>query len=138
MALGIEARPYGPESTPEEIAALKERVYVHSPGVIMYREVPVMTLFQLGLFEEKLNELSAALDSYALIIDLTETEAPSAPIRARLKELFVGQTKMRQTVVYTGKNFMLNVAAKFVLAQAGLRSFSVHKTREQALEALRS
>ena len=42
------------------------------------------------------------------------------------------------TAVYTGKNFMLNVAAKFVLGGIGLRSFSVHKTREQALEALRS
>jgi hypothetical protein len=136
MTVQIATRPYGPSSTPEEIAALKERVYVLSPGVIMYREVPIQTVFQLDRFEEKLNELAAAVEGYALVIDLTEAEVPGAAIRARLKKLFGGQPKLGRTVVYTGKNFMLNVAAKFVLGGAGLRSFSVHKTREQALDAL--
>ena len=138
MPATIEARAYGLESTPEEVKALKDRVYFLSQGVIMYHEVPILSPFQLDRFEEKLNELAATVDAYTLVIDLTEAEPPSAPIRARLKKLFLAQPKMKQTVVYTGKNFMLNVAAKFVLGGIGLRAFSVHKTREQALEALGS
>jgi hypothetical protein len=137
MSVTIEARAYGPESTPEEVAAIKDRIYFFSEKVIMFREVPVQSVFQLDLFEAKLDELAAPLDAYDLLIDLTEAEPPSAAIRARLKALFARQRKMRRTAVFTGKNFMLNVAAKFVLAGAGLRSFSVHTTREQALATLR-
>src|SRR5262249_45573301 len=109
MAVQVEARAYGPESTPEEGAALKERVYFFSEGGVMYRETPIQTVFQLDRFEEKLDALAATVDStYGLLIDLTEAEPPSAAIRARLKKLFARQHKLRHASVFTGKNFMLN------------------------------
>jgi hypothetical protein len=136
MTVKLEARPYGPDSTPEEIQAIKNRVYVYAPGILMYQEAPVMSTFQLDLFEERLNELSAGMDSYLLLIDLTEVEPPGAEIRKRLKQLFGGQTKLKKTAVFTGRNFMLNVTAKFVLGGVGIRNFTVHKTLEEAHKAL--
>jgi hypothetical protein len=138
MTFKFEARPYGPDSTPQEIQAIKDRISVHSPGVLCWKEVPVQSIFQFDLFEQRLNELSKDLPYYDLIIDLTEAHPPSADCRERLKPLFTGQTKMRRVAVFTEKNFMLNIAAKFVLGgSVGLKSFSVYKTREAALEDLR-
>jgi hypothetical protein len=138
MAVELEARPYGPESTPEEIQTIRDRVYVYSGNVVMYYEVPVPSVFQLDLFGEKMEEVTKDMDSYDLLLDLTVAIPPHAEIRARLKRLFSSQAKMRRAAAFTGRNFMLNVAAKFVLGGSGLRSFSVHKTMEQALAALRA
>jgi hypothetical protein len=132
----FEIRPYGPGSTPEEVQAIKDCIYLFKPGVVMYRELPIQSIFQLDLFHEQLNEVGSKLPSYSLLIDLIEAKPPNAEIRSRLKTLFGSQKNMRTAAVYTGKNFMLNVAAKFVLSGIGLRSFTVHKTLEEALEAV--
>lgn len=109
---------------------------MYKPGILMYREAPIQSLFQLDLFEEKINALVSGLDSYVMVVDLTGAKAPSAEIRARLRQLLAAQTKLRKIAVFTGRNFMLNIAAKFVLSGAGLHHFSVHTTLEQALRAL--
>jgi hypothetical protein len=134
--MNLHARAYGPDSTAEEIQAIKDCIYMHSGRIMMYRELPVQSVFHLDLFESKMNELAQHLEHYDLLIDLTQAQPPSAQVRARLKKLFGGQRLLRKTAVFTGRNFMLNVAAKFVLSGSGLRSFSVHSTQEQALEAL--
>jgi hypothetical protein len=132
----FEVRPYGPASTPEEVQAIKDCVYVYKPGIVMYKELPVQSIFQLDLFHEKLNDVGSKLESYALLIDLIEAKPPGAEIRTRLKTLFGSQKNMRTAAAFTGKNFMLNVAAKFVLSGIGLKSFTVHKTLDEALEAV--
>jgi hypothetical protein len=136
MPLELESRPYGEDSTPQEIEAIRARVYKYSDNLIMYNEVPIPSRFQLRHFEERMNEISAQMDHYDLLIDLTAAQPPGAEIREQLKTLFSKQKKLRKTAVFTGRNFMLNVAARFVLGRAGLREFSVHKSQEDALEAL--
>jgi hypothetical protein len=135
----FERRPYGPESTPAELKAIGDCIYVYEPDVFYWREVPVMSVFQVGIFEQRLNILSSNVPYYDLLIDLIETNPPpNAQIRERLKQVFSGQKKLRRAAVFTGKNFMLNVAAKFVLGGSiGLKNFSVHQTIEQAVERLR-
>jgi hypothetical protein len=136
MPLELESRPYGEDSTPQEIEAIRARVYPYKDNLIMYNEVPVPSRFQLQHFEERMNEIAKTVDYYDLLIDLTVAQPPGAEIREQLKKLFGGQKKLRKTAVFTGRNFMLNVAARFVLGRAGLREFSVHKTLDEALEAI--
>jgi hypothetical protein len=137
MAVQLEARAYGEDSTPDEIAAIRGRISVYrAPNILMYFEVPVPSPFQIKLFSERLNELSAGLERYDLIIDLTIAKPPNAAVREGLKQLFKGQTKLRRAAVFTGRNFMLNVAARFVLGSIGLPEFSVDKTLEEALKSL--
>ena len=50
----LEAKAYGPESSPAEVAAIQSRLYLLRPGVVMYREAPVPSPFQIGVFAEKL------------------------------------------------------------------------------------
>jgi hypothetical protein len=137
MTFVFQKRPYGPESTPEEIQAIKDSVRLCEPGIVSWRELPVQSIYHLNLMEEKLIELTRDLPRFDLLIDLVEADAPGPEIRERLKSLFSGQSKLGKTAVFTGKNFMLNVAAKFVLGgSVGLRNFSVHRTLEEALEEL--
>jgi hypothetical protein len=137
MAIQLEARSYGEDSTPEEIAAIRERVYVYRPpNVLMYVEVPVPSAYQLKIFGERMTELSASMDHFDLLIDLTHAKPPSAEIREVLKHVFKAQQKMRRAAVFTGRNFMLNVAARFVLGSIGLREFTVDKTLQDALRSL--
>src|SRR5688572_8208741 len=136
MSMKLEARAYGPSSTPAEIEAIKERISLYSSDIVLYRELPVQSIFHLELFEQRLNELGGGMHHYDLLIDLTEAEFPSAAVRARLKKMFLGQKKLRKIAVFTGKNFVINTAAKFVLSEPGL-SFSVHTHIEQAVASLR-
>jgi hypothetical protein len=135
-SFAFEVRPYGPDSTPEEVQAIKDCVYLYKAGIVMYRELPIQSVFHLDLFQEKLTQVAGPLTSYALLIDLVAAKPPNAEIRSRLKALFASQQNLRTAAVFTGKNFMLNVAAKFVLSGIGLKSFTIHKTLEEALKAV--
>jgi hypothetical protein len=138
MAITIEARAYGPESSPEEAKAISDRVYLLEPNIIMYREMPVQSQFHLDLFQAKLDEVTAQCgESYSLLLDLTEAESPSAETRARLRQVFGSLSKLRAVAVFTGRNFLLNIAAKFVLHGMGVKLSTVHRTKEEALNVLR-
>lgn len=133
----IQRRAYGPESTPAEIQAIKERIYLYRGAIVMYRELPIQSLFHLDLFEQRLSALGSRMPHYNLLIDLIEAEFPSAAIRTRLRKLFGGQKNLRRIAVFTGKNFIINAAARFVLGDLGDKTYSVHSTAEQAVDALR-
>lgn len=136
MTAPLEARPYGPGSSPEEIKAIKDRIYVYAPGVIMWHEVPVMSVYQLDLFEEKLGELTRDLESYRMLVDIRGSDPPNAEVRSKLKKVFTSQPKLRRAAVVTGKSVIMNTAALFVVRVFGMREFSVHMTFEEALAAL--
>lgn len=136
MAVELEERPYGPDSTDEEITAIRERIYLYRDDVVMLKEMPVQSAFHLDLFFEKIKEITAGLASFDILVDLTEAGRPSPEIRAHLKKHFNELEKLKHAAIFTGQNFMLNIAAKFVLSGCGIKSFSVHKKLEEALEAI--
>ena len=134
----IEAKAYGPDSTPEEVKALRDLVSLHQEGVILLQEPPVVSEFQADVCYGRIEELLRAHPRSALIIDLRQTGRPSAEVREVLRRWFVRLgDRLRSVAVFTGKNFLLNIAAKFVLAGVP-QPFSVHKTLEEAEEAVRN
>ena len=132
----VEARAYGPNSTPAEVEALRGQIWVFAPGIIMYKEIPVLSLFHLDVYEQRLVELAATMESFKLLIDLRVAGRPNAAVRDRLKKMFARPGDMSQVAVFTGRNLLLNMAAKFVLSSAGLPRVSVVKTLDDALEVL--
>ena len=132
----LEKRRYGTDSSEAEQRAIRGRVSLHAEDVVIYREPPVVTSYTLDLFWERIRELTAGMNPYYLVGDLTGTGFPDAEIRAHLSKLY-STIHPAHVAIFTGKNFMLNVAAKFVLGNAlGDISHSVHKTSDQALAAL--
>ena len=134
----LEVKKYDGNATAEERAALEAQVYVYAPGIIKFTEAPMLSPTQYEVYEGKLRKLAEDYEEFKLLIDLTFVVVrPNAADRAWLKKLFVPLTsKISGCAVYTGRNFLLNMAAKFVLGGLNFKELSVHKTREQALEAL--
>jgi len=129
----IEAKEYGPDSSPEEIRAIQERLYLVGPGLVMYREVPHPTPFQIRLFADKLKGLTAGLGSYAMVLDLTQARPPGKRCREALRELFAAQGNLRRVAVVTGGNFILNGIAKLLLKSSGVRAPIMCRDEAEAL-----
>ncbi len=132
----IEKKPYGPMTRPEIIKAIKDRVYFLEDDIIMWKEMPIASVFSVKKFGEKLRESVNDLNKFYMVIDLTETKRPTASVRSELKNLYSSFKNFKHAAVFTGSNFMLNIAAKFVLNFVGLQSYSVHKTLEEALKEI--
>ncbi|MCJ8273217.1 MAG: hypothetical protein MJK04_27925 [Psychrosphaera sp.] len=137
MAHVIEKKEYGPDSSEAEIETIKNCVYLHQSDVIYWKEVPVMSCWQVEQFGEKIDELLQNLDSFSLLIDLTDSKPPNAKIRESLRSVFapLKHRGLKKAAAFTDKNFLINVAAKFVLGGSGL-DFSVHTKRSDAEAAL--
>lgn len=132
----LEAKAYGPDSTPGEIEAIRARLYVLRPGVVMYREVPVPSAFQIGVFAEQLRLLTAGLAEFSMIMDLTQARPPGGAVREALRELFAGQPGLRRVAVFTGGNFIINGVAKLLLKSSGVKSPVMCKDEAEALAVL--
>jgi hypothetical protein len=137
MTVTLKPRPYGPDSTPEEIEAIRARVYVISDGIVMWDEVPVMSDFQLDLMGDKLTEITAGMKSFKMLVDITQTGIATAENRAKLRALFTHREKLERLAVFTGKNPVVNIGARFVLRAVHTKPYSMHTTKEEALAALR-
>ena len=132
----VEARAYGPDSTEAEIEALRGQIWMFAPRIVMYRELPVLSLFHLEVYEKRLMELASSVDSFQLLVDLRVAGRPNAPTRDRLKKLFIKPHNMTRVAVFTGRNVLLNMAAKFVLSGIGMPRIIVVKSLDEALAAL--
>lgn len=132
----LEKRAYGPDSTPAEVAAIEARISLLEPGLVSYREAPVMSIFQFAIFERRLREVGDR-GGYRLLVDLTGSDPPNAELRARLRTFFLSEPITR-AAIFTERNFFINVAAKFVVAGAGFKTWTIHKHREEALAAVRA
>ena len=93
----LEAKAYGPDSSPAEVEAIGARVAMVRADVVVYREVPVPSAFQIGVFGERIRQLTAGLDSYAMVMDLSQAKPPGKAAREALRGFFAGQPKLRPT-----------------------------------------
>lgn len=132
----LEKKAYGPDSNPAEIEALRCQVWTYSPGIVMYREAPVVSLFQVSVFRQRLIEVSDNCERFDLICDLTDAARPGAEERVALKGCFSAPKNLEHVAAFAGSNLLLNMAVKFILSGLGLKSVVVVKTFEEALEAI--
>lgn len=132
MAHKIEARPYGPDSTPEEVEAIRARMRMYEPGIIFWEELPVQTLFSVRTGIAKLDELAKDYPGIIQIVDLRESSSPSQEVRAEITRVYKQHPKIKRIVLLTGKNALANVFARFIGILLGLNC-TFHKTFDEAL-----
>ena len=124
------------EVSPEERAAIAERVSLVGDGVLLWREVPVPSLLAVEIMAEKVQELTQGLDAYTRVVDLSESARPNAKVRRRLRDMLAGEDRLRHIGVFTQKNILINVALKFVFSGISNQiPLSVHRDYDDALEA---
>jgi len=135
----FEKRQYGPDFTDEENAALKSCIYKYNEDIICFKEVPKQSVSQLHIFFERIKEETKDLEAYFVLVDLTEATPPPSDVRQFLSKKFSDLApNLKYSGVFTGKFFLMNIAAKFVLSGALGDKFSVHKTKEEALSAIKN
>lgn len=81
--------------------------------------------------------VAADLDNFFMLADLTEATRPQGKVRSRLRRnLAALADRIGHIAFYTGSNAALKVAIQFAFEGVGLRSYSVHETRQKALETI--
>jgi hypothetical protein len=104
----------------------------------MMVEVPVQTPFTLDVMFDRLEELAEGLDRFAYVVDLSAVKRPDARVREKLKQR-VGRINQRlvHAGLVIGGNAVMRAVAKLAAFSVGFRSFSFHKTVDDAMEACR-
>jgi hypothetical protein len=133
----LELRPYGPDSTAAEISAIAARVSLLARDVLLIREVPHPTLFSVDVCCTRLQQLMPSGMMFACVLDMSESRVPPAEVRAHIKLRFgTFADAVFHAAVFTDSNAIVTIAARFVMAGMGLRSYSCHATFAQALRAV--
>jgi len=134
----IEARPYGSDTAPAELEALRARVRKITDRIFLYEEVPIQSTFTLDLLFDRLEELSAGLDRFAYIVDLRGVKRPGAEVRERLKQRVKRlNPRLAHVSIVVGTDVVIRAVAKLAAFAIGFRSFTTHSSLEDAVEACR-
>ncbi len=134
----FEHRAYDEHATEEEIQAIKNQVFVYEKGIICLKEIPVVSTFSINLVFDELERLGKQIAKHGILIDITETQRPDAQTRRVINARFSKICESVQHVSFcTGKNLLINTAARFVMYQTNLDSYSIHKTIEASIEAIK-
>jgi hypothetical protein len=134
----VERRPYGPDSSPEEVDALRARIEVTPSGVVVFNEVPVPTVFSVTVLFDRLEEVVAGWRSISYVADLTEAQRPSAEVRSVLKMRAMRlKDRYGHVAIVVGDNIVIRAMARLFAYSMGLRSVSLHPNRDQAIAEVR-
>ena len=132
----LENRAYGPDITEEERILLRTQVSLLDGEILFWREAPVPSISQLDIYAEKMSELTAGLEQFYLLVDLSRSARPGPEILEHIRKIMQPQTRLMHAAIFTGMNFMVNIGAKFLLARMGIKSYSIHKNQADALGAI--
>jgi len=134
----IEARPYGSDASPAERSELRGRVSKLDDRLFMMVEVPVQTPFTLDVLFDRLEELTAGLDRFAYVVDLSGVKRPDARVREKLRERVAQiNSRLAHVGVVVGANAVIRAVAKLAAFAIGFRSISFHMSVDEAVEACR-
>jgi hypothetical protein len=134
----VETRPYGPDASADERAELRQRVWQLEDRLFMMLEAPIQTPFTLDVMFDRLEELTAGLDRFAYVVDLSGVKRPDAEARERLKERVMRiNRRLAHAGLVVGGNVVIRAVARLAAFAIGFRSFSFHVSVDEAVEACR-
>jgi len=127
------------------IRELRDRVTLAEPRVVLLREIEGGTTSTLGVFGEKVEELTKGLDAYSMVVDLGESAdvIPTPEYRRYIPDFFgelhgrSGGALRHVAVVFHG-NAAIRVALKFLSTRMVSMPISFHANRAVAFRAARA
>ena len=134
----VETGPFEPNTTSDLRDEIRKRAWKVEDRLFMMVEVPVQTPFTLDVMFDRLEELAEGLDRFAYVVDLSAVKRPDARVREKLKQR-VGRINQRlvHAGLVIGGNAVMRAVAKLAAFSVGFRSFSFHKSVDEAMEACR-
>ena len=124
-------------TTDEEAEMIRGCMRKIDEGIIEWSEIPRHTKYSLDLVSEGLERETRGVELFTMIVDLRRATMPTAVIREGIREAVFSRSQLLHTAVYTGRNSVLNVVARLIMSQTIANSYSVHRYRQEALEAAR-
>ncbi len=135
----LEKKKYTAENTSEqEIEAIKQRIDYCDEDVILFKEMPVPTVFAQRLFLDRFNEILNPNQLFHLIIDLREASMKKSDAEHReiLKQTFeYYKSQIVHCCIVTTPNIFVRLTAKIVMRNR-VRSSSIHSRMEDALNKI--
>ena len=131
------------DDNPSDIMVLENQVYNYPdfPEIIVYRQIFYPTNSTHKVLISKLVELGMDKSKYnyfILIADYTENiKRETAEMRSYAIE-HIKAINFKHMYFVTGKNSILNTAIKFAIRASNIKSYSVHKTFDDALSHYKS
>jgi len=130
---------YTEDASAEEIQAIKSRVSLLDENIILLNEIPKVSPFSIKLVFEEMTAFAKELTNCAYLIDISETAVPNAETRRYINAQFQASlANVKHVSFITGRNFIINTAAKFVMYQTNLKSFSIVKNKKEGIEKIKS
>jgi len=132
--LKLEKKKYNEDASPEIIKLIKSRVTIVEDNIILLKEIPTASPFSVKIIFDEIEKLSSKFNTCGYLIDLNESNIPDSETRQHINERFKNAVSNVQHVSFvTGKNFIINTAARFVMYQTKLKSFSICKTLDEGV-----
>jgi len=129
----LEYKKYTEEATSEEITAIKNRVYIHNNQIIYYKEVPISSPFTANLLFDSIDELARKMGPCGVIFDISISKRPDSIARRALNNrIKILPENIHQAAFIIKDNLLIKTAAKFVMFQSNLKSYSINTTVEEA------
>ena len=69
MPPSIERRVYGPDSSPEEIAAIQARLSRYNADTFVWEEMPIQSPFSVEVMLREIQRQTANLPSFNLVVN---------------------------------------------------------------------
>lgn len=108
-------------------------------GYILYSEIKNPTIKDLEDSFRVLSEVIRKTNIKNILLDISESEKPSAEIRYEIKRKWIAlQESIDHVAIVTGKGVLINISAQFIARSIGLKSFSIHKAQSEAIERFRN
>jgi hypothetical protein len=119
------------------VEAIRNCVRWLEPGIVLWHETPMQTVFSVRLLREKLSELVSDKRPYGLVTDLTRAQAPDVSTRREMQSMFADDW-LSSVAVFIGGNRLVHIAARFVLARMmDAKPFVIAGSREEAVDFAR-
>jgi hypothetical protein len=133
-----EPQPTASSASSTDLAQLRRRVSRIDDRLFLLQQVPTQTPFTVEVLFDRLEELSAGLDRFAYVVDLTKAERPDAPTREKLKQRILKiNERLAHVSLVVGSHAVMRALAKLVVFASGVHSFSFHYSIDDAVEACR-
>jgi hypothetical protein len=118
----------------EVLALARQRAEHLRPDLFFYREFTRATAQTIAAISQLMGEFAAQhRQPYQLLVDLSDARPPGAQERDLLKQMMaVALPLLTNCVAWTGSNFLINTAARFVLRGTFPRGSRLVSTRDEA------
>ncbi|MFK8102169.1 MAG: hypothetical protein AB8G15_06590 [Saprospiraceae bacterium] len=137
--ISLEKRPYHSDSTPEEVDAIKDRVFVYQQEIIYIKEIPVLSSFSINLVFNKVMSLAKTYNRFGIIIDLSESDRPDADTRRTIGKCF---KQICDTAVHvsfcTGGRLELETYISYIFHGVDVASYSINKDADSEILATKN